>query len=324
MRTNQLTEDTLRSLSEVEADEPVVVSLLLNLDPREFAAPPARESQINSLLSELAALLSDESLSRDALESLRADHERLEAFLRDVDLDLDGAGAVAIFASDALEVFEAIKLPDPVDAEVYVDRWPILEPVLGLEDEGDWCVLLVTRETARIFRGGPTGLREVRGVESDVKNQHSAGGWSQARFERSVEQEVEWHLERATDLLFRQFKRRPFEHLIIGANTESLRPALTGETHGYLLERVRGWVDIDERLASEDEVFDAVRGVMDEYLARQEQELFERYEQGRGGGAGAVATGVAEVLERLVEQRVETLMVHDGAAAQGRTCVTCG
>src|SRR3954468_4578918 len=323
MRTNQLTEDTLRSLSEVEADEPVVVSLLLNLDPREFAAPPARESQINSLLSEFTARLSDEALSRDAVASLRADHERLEAFLRDVDLDLDGAGAVAVYASDALEVFEAIKLPNPVDAEVYVDRWPILEPVLGLEDEGDWCVLLVTRETARIFRGGPTGLREVRGVESDVKNQHSAGGWSQARFERSVEREVEWHLERATDLLFRQYKRRPFAHLVIGANNESLRPALTEKLHPYLIERIRGWVDIDERLAGPEEVLEAVRAVMDAHLALTERELLERFTAERATD-GRAAEGVEAVLPALVEQKVETLLVREGAGAPGVKCVTCG
>src|SRR3954451_2504517 len=323
MRTNQLTEDTLRSLSEVEADEPVVVSLLLNLDPREFAAPPARESQINSLLSELNALLDDDALSRDAVESLQADRERLETFLRDGDLDLDGAGALAVYASDALEVFEAIKLPDPVDAEVYVDRWPILEPVLGLEDEGDWCVLLVTRETARIFRGGPTGLREVRGVESDVKNQHSAGGWSQARFERSVEREVEWHLERATDVLFRQFKRRPFAHLVIGANDESLRPALTGETHAYLTERIRGWVDIDERLASPEEVLEAVRGVMDEYLEGEERALFERF-AAESATDGRAAENLPDVLAALVERKVETLLVREGAEAPGTKCVTCG
>jgi hypothetical protein len=46
MHANQLTEDSLRSLSEVEADEPVVISLFLNLDPAEFATAPARASQV--------------------------------------------------------------------------------------------------------------------------------------------------------------------------------------------------------------------------------------------------------------------------------------
>ena len=40
------------------------------------------------------------------------------------------------------------------------------------------------------------------------------------------------------------------DHLVIGANNESLRPALTGETHAYLAERIRGWVDIDERIVA--------------------------------------------------------------------------
>src|SRR5215207_4394335 len=266
MRANDRTEDTLRSLSQVEADEPGVVSVFVDLDPAQFATRPARAAEITSLLSDLDSRLSDGDLSRDAEQALKVDRERIESFLRNDDLDVGEVGALAIFSSDALDVFEVVKLPEAVGAAVHVDQRPILEPVMGLEDEGAWCVLLVTRDSARIFRGGHTGIREIRDVQSDVKNQHSAGGWSQARFERSVEQEVEWHLERATDLLFRHFKRRPFDHLIIGANNEALRPALTSETHAYLAERIRGWVDIDEKLASESQVFEAVREVMDAHL----------------------------------------------------------
>jgi peptide chain release factor subunit 1 len=195
--------------------------------------------------------------------------------------------------------------------------------VMGHEDEGTWCVLLVTRDTGRIFRGGPTGIREIRDVHSDVKNQHQAGGWSQARYERSVEQDVERHLETVAEMLFAHHKRRPFEHLIVGANNESLRPALTGETHSYLLERVRGWVDIDERVASEDEVFEAVRHVIEEHLAAEERRLFERFEAERGTG-GRAAEGVDAVLAALAERRVETLIVREDAGAEGVKCVTCG
>ena len=322
MRVNELTETVLRSLSEVEADEPVVVSLFLNLDPSEFATAPARESQVNSLLSLLGERIRDGELSDDAKEALEADRERIERFLRE-DLDVSGAEAIAVYSAQALDVFEVVKLANPVESDVHIDLRPLLEPIMGHEDAGDWCVLLVTRESGRIFRGGPTGIREIADVHSDVKGQHQAGGWSQARFERSVDQEVEWHLEKVTERLFRHYKRRPFEHLIIGANNESLRPALTGETHAYLLERVRGWIDIDEQLASEEDVFEAVRGVMDEHLQKAEQALFERFraEQGTDGRA---ATGLDAVLAALVEQRVETLIVKDGAEAEGTKCVTCG
>src|SRR5919112_5345147 len=323
MHTNQLTEDSLRFLSEVEADEPVVISLFFDLDPAEFATAPARASQVTSLLSELDALLRDGDFSHDAMETLKVDRERIEAFLRDDDLDVDEAAALAIYASHALDVFQALKLPDPLEPAVHVDQRPILEPVMGLQDEGAWCVLLVTRDSARLFRGGPTGIREIHDLQSDVKNQHSAGGWSQARFERSIEREVEWHLGRVTELLFRHFKRRPFDHLIIGANNESLRPALTGETHAYLLERTRGWVDIDEKLAGPDEVFKAVQEIMDAHIEDEQRALFERFvaEQGINGRA---AEGLQPVLAALVEQKVETLLVRQGAQAPGSKCVTCG
>src|SRR3954462_1586707 len=194
---------------------------------------------------------------------------------------------------------------------------------MGMEGDGAWGVLLVPRDLARIFRGGPSALREVRDVRSNVKNQHSAGGWSQARFERSVEREVEWHLERATDLLFRQFKRRPFAHLVIGANDESLRPALTGETHAYLTERIRGWIDIDERLASAEEVLEAVRGVMDEYLEAEQKALFERF-SAEAATHGRAAEGLQDVLAALIERKVEVLLMPEGAEAPGTKCVTCG
>jgi peptide chain release factor subunit 1 len=323
MYVNQLDENTLKSLSEVEADEPVVVSLFLDLDPSQFALPPARASQITSLLSELDALLRDADLSHDAAEALKVDRERIEEFLRADDLDVDGATGLAIYASDALDVFKVIKLAEPVDAAVHVDQRPILEPVMGLADDGAWCVLVVTRSSGRIFRGGPTAIREVRDVHSNVKNQHSAGGWSQARFERSVEREVEWHLEAVTDALLRSFRRRPFEHLVIAANNESLRPALTGEAHAYLTERLRGWVDIDEDLANEDEILEAVRGVMHAQLEREEQELFETFAAAQGTG-GRAAEGLEPVLAALVERKVETLMIREGAEVPGVKCVTCG
>ena len=322
MRVNQLTDETLRSLSDVEADEPVVVSVFLALDPAEVATPPARESRINSVLNELDALIRDADLSDDARAELSADRERIEAFLRN-DLDVSEAGAIAIYSAQALDFFQAIKLADAVESGVRIDLRPILEPLIGHEDEGDWCVLLVTRDTARVFRGGPTGIREIGDVNSDVKNQHQAGGWSQARFERSVQQEVEWHLEAVTDQLFRYSKRRPFEHLVIGANHGSLRPALSDETHSYLLEKVRGWVDIDEGVASEEQVFEAVRQVMDDFLIGEERALLERLQAGLATG-GAAAAGLEDVLAALVEQRVETLVVKEDAEARGTKCVTCG
>src|SRR5918996_239179 len=44
--------DELRRLAEIRLDRPVVLSLYLNLDPAEFATPPARATAVRSLLDE--------------------------------------------------------------------------------------------------------------------------------------------------------------------------------------------------------------------------------------------------------------------------------
>src|SRR5918999_5901461 len=44
--------DALRRLAEVRLDRPVVLSLYLDLDPTRFAVPPARATQVRSLLDE--------------------------------------------------------------------------------------------------------------------------------------------------------------------------------------------------------------------------------------------------------------------------------
>src|SRR4051812_28058409 len=142
MHTSQLTDETLRSLSQLEADEPVIVSMFIDLEPALFATPRARETQFNSLLSELDEKIRDPELSRDAKEALAADRARIETYLTE-EFDGSEARALVVYSALALDVFQVIKLADPVEPGVHVDLWPVLETVMGQEDEGTWCVLLV-------------------------------------------------------------------------------------------------------------------------------------------------------------------------------------
>src|SRR3954469_20298772 len=49
MRTNDVTAERLRDLAALSPAAGKVLSLFLNLDPTEFATPPARSTEINSL-----------------------------------------------------------------------------------------------------------------------------------------------------------------------------------------------------------------------------------------------------------------------------------
>jgi hypothetical protein len=145
MQTNQLSPDTLRRFAELRPEEGKVVSIYLNLDPSEFASGQARSTAINSVLDEAGRAAREED------PSVREDVDRVrEAFK---EMDFQGAHGIAVFACGAEDLLEVIKLPRPVDNAVVVDESPYIEPLVELQSEARYGVVLVNRQTARIFRG---------------------------------------------------------------------------------------------------------------------------------------------------------------------------
>src|SRR3954451_1188658 len=150
--------DGLRRLAEIRFDKPVVLSLYLDLEPSQFAVPRARASEVRSLLDEAERRVRglDHGLSHQDRGDLERSVERAREFLEG-ELDAEGAHGVAIFVSEAADLFEAVKLPRGVSTRVDVDYSPVVGPLAGLERRERWCVTLVSRRDARIFRGSPEG-----------------------------------------------------------------------------------------------------------------------------------------------------------------------
>jgi peptide chain release factor subunit 1 len=78
MQANDITRERLRTLAGIRAGDGKVLSLFLNLDPREFATGAARSTEVRSLLDRAARLIrDDQALAPAARASLRADLERV-------------------------------------------------------------------------------------------------------------------------------------------------------------------------------------------------------------------------------------------------------
>jgi peptide chain release factor subunit 1 len=310
--------DELRRLAELRLERPLVLSLYLDLDPTEFATPPARATAARSLLDEADRRVRErDGLSHREKVDLRASLDRARTYL-ERELAVDGARAVAVFAAESAGLFETLKLPRPVRNRVAIGRSPLVGPLASLERREAWCVMLVNRQEGRIFRGSPDGLREVGSVHDDVHRQHDQGGWSQARYQRSVDKEAADHLRHAADVLFRHFQRRPFEHLLLGGPAEVVSD-FESKLHHYMAERVAGRVDVEVEHSSADQVLDAARPCFEKLRARREEEVLARLE----AGSRAVA-GLDDVLAALNERRVEVLLGGERFAAPGSACPTCG
>src|SRR3954470_17805105 len=309
--------DQLRALAELRLDRPVVLSLYLNLDPSQFATPPARKSGVRSLIDEAERRVRDRNgLAGEDKSALQMSLERAKGFLEN-DLPTDGAHALAVFASEEKDLFEVLKLPRSVPNRVAIGHSPLVGPLARIARRERWCVTLVNRREARIFCGGPDGLREVERIHDNVSGQHDQGGWSQSRYQRGVEKEKDDHLKSTCDSLLRHFKRQPFQRLLVGGPREVVTD-FEGKLHHYLSERLAGRIEVDVEHSNPDQVLDAARPLIEKLEAERERDALERLREGRGGGARGV-------LPPLNERRVELLILDEQfGGVTGVQCLDCG
>jgi len=309
--------DQLRSLAELRLDRPVVLSLYLNLDPSQFATPPARKTAVRSLVDEAERRLREgNGLSHDDKKALQASLQRAASFLEN-DLPSDGAHGVALFASESTDLFEAMKLPRSVPNRVAIGRSPLVGPLARLARRERWCVALVNRRNARILRGSPDGLREVEQIHDDVSGLHDQGGWSQARYQRGIEKEKDDHLRDTGEALMRHFKRQPFEKLIVGGPREVVTD-FEQKLHHYLRDRLAGRIEVDVERSNADQVLDAARPLIEKLEHSREREALEKLGE-RG------ACGLDDVLPPLNERRVELLILDEQfGGVTGVQCLVCG
>lgn len=311
--------DDLRRLAELRLDQPVVLSLYLNLDPSEFATPPARATAIRSLLDQADRCVRDRD--GDLGHEDKAALHRSLAGARSVlegETFAGGAKGVAVFSCDQAGLLEHVLLPRPAVNRVSLGRTPLVGPLARQARNERWCVALVNRRDARIFRGSADGLREIDQVHDLVFGQHHKGGLSQARYERGIEKEKDDHLKHAAGVLMEHFGRNPFERLVLGGPREVVADFET-KLHDYLAERVAGRVQADVESSSTQQVLERTRPCFEEREALRESEAIERV-----AAATRAVSGLEPVLTALNERRVETLVLHRTFSTPGTLCPRCG
>jgi peptide chain release factor subunit 1 len=310
MPSETFASQTLGRIAPLDPHGRPVLSIYLDLDPTRFPTPATRDAEVGALL--------DEARHQDADD----DADRVEALLRAQPTIVRGARGLAIFSSVAAGILEAVQLPAPVEPLAVVDTVPWLEPLAAMVTPGDWAVAVVSRTGARLFRGGVGELTEFAACEDEVHGRHAQGGWSQARFQRGVEEEVAAHVRTVAGRLLRAHRRRPFQHLVIVASGELL-PVIERNLHSELIDVLSGTVDSDLEHASVDDIALAVAWVIAQAERDGERALIARLEQALGTG-GPAAAGLDEVLSTLEQQRVKTLLVPERSSLGAGLCPICG
>ncbi|HZU40545.1 MAG TPA: Vms1/Ankzf1 family peptidyl-tRNA hydrolase, partial [Solirubrobacteraceae bacterium] len=300
------------------------ISLYLDLDPERFATAPARASQVRSLVDEAAKEIEAlDGLEHDERVGLREDLDRVKDYLLSREAPFQGARALAVFCSGRDELFETIQLARPVPGRVVLDSAPYVEPLLAAVTRREWCVMLVSRRQARVFTGPADTLAERQDVEDSTHGQHDQGGWSQARYERSVEKDVDEHLRLAAEIIERRCRRDGFDRLALGGPPEivpRLEALLSDEVRARLVpERL----EVDVSTTGEAELREALQPIAEADERRSERDALDRLAAGVGSGGRGVG-GPQDTVAALNERRVEALLLEPGFDGYGERCPSCG
>ena len=318
-----MTLDGLRELAGFRAANGCAISLYLNLDPSVSPTAADVATRVRSLLDSGSkshgATRGD--LGSEVRNGLKSDFERLEQFF-ERDFDRDGAHGLALFVAGLDNVWSAMPLALPVDDTIRVADDFLLAPLVPLVGRGDsGLVALVNREQGRVygFRGGR--LEEIADRTEDAPSRHDQGGWSQARYQRHIENVAQEHYKAVAEEIEDAFRRRGRPPIVVVCS-EEVRPDLTSALSTEVAGAIVGWTTAEQH-AGPSELQQVVAPVFDASRAQSVEACLERWreEAGRGGRA---ASGWAETLEAASDARVELLLYADGARRDAFRCPRCG
>lgn len=280
-----------------------VISLYLNAQSNERG----RQDFERFLRKELPARANTFKAQSPERESFDKDVERIEAYLRDeVRPETNG---VAVFAcAGADNFFEAVQTAAPIENHrLYIYNQPHLYPLARLMDQYPrYAVLVCDTNRARLFvfaRGKAVQRDEVQNVKTRGS---SAGGWSQARYQRHTEQYHLQHAKEISDILEEIVREDNVEHIIL-AGDEVIIPKLREQFPKAVADKIVDVLSLDIN-APEHEVLAESSEVMREHDAESDaekvQQLLDAY---RAGGLAVV--GSTDTLEALAMGQVEELVI---------------
>ncbi len=317
-----VTWDVLRDLAGVRVGRGRALSLYVNLDPSVTPTAGDIATRVRSLVADATRQLdaTKDDLTHDERLALNGDLDRVATWLDD-EFDRDGARGVAVFSSSLDGIWRTLALPDAVEDAVNVDRELYLAPLVPLAEEEQVLVAVVGRERGQVFRLRGNALVEIADETDEAPNRHSQGGWSQARYERHIEEVVARHLRQVSDTLERCLRTAQNAAVVLVSNEETraeIDAALANDVRAAVVGAVSA-----EAHAGPAELLVAVEPVLAERRAAKERELLDRWRELAAKDARA-ASGWSETIAAASDARVDVLLVQEGVDRVAFRCPKCG
>jgi peptide chain release factor subunit 1 len=292
--------EQLDRLSAFEPADAPVISLYLDMRANEHG----RAVYDNFLRKTLADR--SRALKGDARKSFDRDAERIASYLGDN--ARRSANGLAIFACSARNFFEAFQLDAPLeDHWMFVGSVPHLYPLARVNDQFPrYAALLVDTNAARLFVFGLAATEQRREVSNVKTRKTQMGGWSQARYQRHMENFHLHHMKEVVDVLDRVVRAEALDKIVISCDAHA-KASLMDQLPKHLAEKVIDVVHLDIH-TPEHEVLARTLEALREHDADTDVGQVERMLGAwRGGGLGVV--GPEDTLQAIEKGQVEELLI---------------
>ncbi len=311
-----LTPEALKPLTTLELPTRGVLSAYLNISPEEVAT-----GQVRLKLKDMARSWLDTIEDKQERRAFEEELARVENYLT---YELKEPGrTLVIFASQPANLWRVYHIPVHIRTRLVWDDRPYLRPLLTVMDEYErYGVVLTSREEARFFLFYMGEIAEYSFSLYDyVPNRHKAGGWSQARYQRHVDDHALHHFKAVADIAARLAERDQWQRIVLMGTEENV-----ARVREYLPKVWR------ERVAGElpASITDNLNVIRDKVMAL-EQEIERKVEEDRAEWVITAAEkgqngvlGYADVLLAVQQQRVDLLVVPEGLEHPGWECEVCG
>ena len=293
---------------------PEVPYLTASIDWRPEGSQPNRRAARRRFDQEAQAVLEGRQAHEPATESLRADVERIGAYL-DGELPPSVQGAV-IVACHASDVFRAIPLGLPAPTKLTVAPTPALfELARVAEDNPPFAVVLLDQQEATLLmvaQGRPD--RSVEVESTGFPRHQMQGGWSQMRYQRRADERTNAFVDTVAEETRKALDEAGIRRLVL-AGDEQITTTLLAELHQTIQERVVGSIRHSVN-TGEQEVIDAALPLVEAAERAREMAAVQAVRDGVGAG-GEGAGGAEDTLTALQTGQVMTLVINDDFDAPG-------
>jgi len=304
---------------------------LLNLDLKNLAKITAPErtflsiflsgshsiTELEKKLNKLRRVLKSNEDNKDEREYFDENVKTVEEFFKKDPLR---TGPLCIFTCQAIDFFQAIWLPAPVNDIVRIDFCPYIRPLAELYDDYEnVAVVVADNEKVRIFLVSSSIIGPEEVIKGNIKNHVKVGGWSQKRYERRRDNQLTQYAREIAGTLLKLDREEKYGHILLAGSKEILHIVhenMPKEMQNKIIEKS---MDLSKGVGS---INNDIMAILSDKEHTSQQDYWEciRAEYLRGGLA---VVGLDDVLQATKAGRVEKMVVNSTFHPQVKRCQNC-